>query len=108
MKTPNEVSRRLAKVFALKKSGTQNQNYNLGILISELLGIFPKAMPMKILLEKAQNINISKDFVEKSLEDLNKEGLVLLSKDSANKNGERVLIFPSLPFKFGKMSVSKP
>ena len=108
MKTPKEIELRINKLKA-SSSATQSQNkYQLlGKLITELIAIFPNAMPRSYLIDKGvKEFGLQEEFIEKIIENLNKDGLVLINR----VNSQDVLKFPSIPFSAmnGKLYVSNP
>jgi len=108
MKTPKEIELRINKLKAIS-SATQSQNkYQLlGKLITELIAIFPNAMPRSYLIDKGvKEFGLLEEFIEKIIENLNKDGLVLINR----VNSQDVLKFPSIPFSAmnGKLYVSNP
>jgi hypothetical protein len=108
MKSPQEISQRLARLRANQQSPNSDKYKILGHLITELLAIFPNAMPKHLLVEKALELNIPLEFLEKILQTLHNEGLMLINKDSTNHNTHFILKFPSVPFSLGKLYVKKP
>ena len=110
MKTPNEVTQRMAKLTALKTGNKTNEAVLFGKLLSELLKILPKALPENFLLEKANEMQIPEEYIAQTLSQLNQEGLVIFKVDNTKNNtkSNNILQFPSLPFKFGKIYVAKP
>ena len=108
MKTPKEFEQRINKLKA-SSSATESQNkYQLlGKLITELIAIFPNAMPRSYLIDKGvKEFGLPEEFIEKIIENLNKDGLVLINR----VNSQDVLKFPSIPFSAmnGKLYVSNP
>ena len=106
MKTPKEFEQRINKLKA-SSSATESQNkYQLlGKLITELIAIFPNAMPRSYLIDKGvKEFGLPEEFIEKIIENLNKDGLVLINR----VNSQDVLKFPSIPFSIGKLYVSNP
>ena len=108
MKTPNEIEQRINKLKTLSSTTeSQNKYHLLGKLITELIAIFPNTMPKFYLIEKGEKeFGLQEEFIEKIIENLNKNGLVLINKI----NNEDVLKFPSIPFSAmnGKLCVSNP
>ncbi len=107
MKTPKEIEQRINKLKAFSSTESQNKYQLLGKLITELIAIFPNNMPKFYLIEKGVNeFGLPEEFIEKIIENLNKNGLVLINK----VNNQDVLKFPSLPFSAynGKLYVSNP
>ena len=108
MKTPKEIEQRINKLKALSSTTeSQNKYQILGKLITELIAIFPNTMPKFYLLEKGVNeFGLPEEFIEKIIENLNKNGLVLINR----VNNKDVLKFPSIPFSAmnGKLYVSNP
>ena len=108
MKTPKEIELRINKLKALSSTTkSQNKYLLLGKLITELIAIFPNTMPKFYLIEKGVNeFGLTEEFIEKILENLNKNGLVLINK----VNNKDVLKFPNIPFSAmnGKLYVSHP
>ena len=85
----------------------QNKFQILGKLITELIAIFPNAMPFSYLIDKGvKEFGLPEEFIEKIIENLNKNGLVLINK----VNHQDVLKFPAIPFSAmnGKLYVSNP
>ncbi len=108
MKTPGEIGQRFAKLRAKYQSQKANSNnYEiLGNLITEMIGVFPKAMPRQLLIDNALKLGLDDlDFIIDILEKMNLEGLVLINKDHQNNE---ILKFPTIPFSFGKLYVRKP
>jgi hypothetical protein len=108
MKTPGEIGQRLAKLQAKHQNQTSSvNNYKiLSNLITEMIGVFPQAMPQNLLLENAKKLGIEDElFILNLIEKMNLEGLVLINKDFRHNV---VLKFPKVPFSFGKLSVHKP
>jgi hypothetical protein len=110
MKTPGEITQRMSHLKSvLHKSSTGKNNLYpaLGKIITQLLSVFPNAMPQSILISKAKEMLICENDIEilDILDKLNKEGLMLINKDF---NNNIILKFPSLPFTYGKIHVSKP
>jgi len=108
MKTPKEIEERINKLKVFSSaSESQNRFQLLGKLITELIAIFPNTMPLSYLIDKGvKEFDLPQDFIEKIIENLNKNGLVLINK----VNNQDVLKFPSLPFSAmnGKLYVSSP
>ena len=108
MKTPGEIGQRVAKLKAkLSKVTTKYDNFQmLSNLLTELLAIFPNAMPRDVLIEKAKEVGLEDiDFIHENLEKMSQEGLVIMNIDF---NKKIILKFPSVPFTLGKITVSKP
>jgi len=108
MKTPGEIGQRLASLQAKYQAprSSSNQYELMGNLITEMMGVFPKAMPRQLLLDNAKKLGIDDtDFVNKLIDKMNLEGLVLINKDFQHNE---VLKFPKVPFAFGKLYVRKP
>ena len=106
MKTPKEIEQRINKLKVFSStSESQNRYQLLGKLITELIAIFPNTMPLSYLIDKGvKEFELPEEFIEKIIENLNKNGLVLINK----VNNQDVLKFPSLPFSAGKLYVSNP
>lgn len=108
MKTPREVEQRINKLKSFSSTPeSQNKYHLLGKLITELIAIFPNTMPKFYLIDKGVNeFGLQEEFIENTIENLNKNGLVLINKI----NSKDVLKFPSLPFSAmnGKLCVSNP
>ena len=108
MKTPREIEQRINKLKAFSStSESQNKFQLFGRLITELIAIFPNAMPRLYLIDKGVNeFELQEEFIENTIEILSKNGLVLINKI----NNQDVLKFPSIPFSAmnGKLYVSLP
>ena len=108
MKTPREVEQRINKLKSLSSTPeSQNKYHLLGKIITELIAIFPNTMPKFYLIDKGVNeFGLQEEFIENTIENLNKNGLVLINK----VNNKDVLKFPSLPFSAmnGKLYISNP
>jgi len=108
LKTPSEMVQRVAKLKANINLTKENKYNMLSKLITELLAIFPNAMPQKILFSKASELGLEEEFVSKILKLLHEKGLMIRNKDKTNFNSNFLLKFPSIPFKEGKIIVDKP
>ncbi|MHA1585609.1 MAG: hypothetical protein ACTSVU_01060 [Promethearchaeota archaeon] len=108
MKTPSEFGQRMARLNADLHQSKKNNYEILGNVISELLAIFPNALPKDILLSKANEFDISDEFCEGIFEKMSEAGLLLINKDRIADSNKTVFKFPSLPIKFGKLFIQKP
>lgn len=108
MKTPNELEERIKKVRNLIKKNEnikQDKSLLFSNLISELLGLFPNAMPKKIIYIKAAEINLDSDFVTKLIKELESNGFLLNSVDFQNNE---IIKFINLPITLGNIHIKKP
>ena len=108
MKTPDDVKQRLAILKTQLTSQTSGPHELLGKLFTELIATFPNAIPRTLMMEKATNLGLSPEFVEKIIAQLNQEGLVIIKRDQTLHQAHELLKFPSVPFHFGKLSVKRP
>lgn len=97
---------RVNKILARNPKKVGNKDILLGQLISELLKIFPNAMPEDFLIEKAIELELDEKYVKDIISKLNERGLVIITKDDSNKSKKKILKFPSIPFKFGKLYIT--
>lgn len=108
MKTPSKIEQRINAIKRFSSASESNNKFQLlGKLITELLAIFPIAMPKEYLIDKGvKELGLQGEFIEEVIENLNKSGLVLVNKF----NNKYILKFPSLPFSAmnGKLYVSQP
>src|SRR6056297_3418819 len=109
IKTPTEVKKRISLIANKYKNASNQKSFNyqlLGDLLSELIAVFPRALPESYLIQRAEMLGLKdEEFIEKILDQLNQHGLMTRNKD---QKGRMVLYFPSLPFKFKKLYVKKP
>ncbi len=108
MKTPSEVGQRIARLKAVNSTDSTNKYNLLGILITELIAVFPNALPLRMLVSKGMELGLEEDFIIKTMDHLNHQGLVLKNKDSTNNKSHMILKFPNIPFSDGKLQVSQP
>ena len=108
MKTPDDIKQRLAILKTQFASQPSSPHELLGKLITELIATFPNAIPQTLLIEKATNLGLSSEFVEKTIAQLNQEGLVIINRDQTLNRIHELLKFPSVPFQFGKLNVKRP
>ncbi|MHA1720468.1 MAG: hypothetical protein ACTSWX_00610 [Promethearchaeota archaeon] len=108
MKTPSKIEQRINAIKRFSSASESNNKFQLlGKLITELLAIFPIAMPKEYLIDKGvKELGLQGEFIEEVIENLNKSGLILVNKF----NNKYILKFPSLPFSAmnGKLYVSQP
>ncbi len=108
MKTPDDIKQRLAILKTQLTSQTSSPHDLLGKLFTELIATFPNAIPRTLMMEKATNLGLSPEFVEKIIAQLNQEGLVIINRDQTLHRTHELLKFPSVPFQFGKLHVKRP
>ena len=108
MKTPDEIKQRMTLLKTQFSSQTSNSLDLFGKLLTELIATFPNAIPQVLLHEKALNLGLSADFVEKTIDQLHLAGLVIINRDKTLNTKHNLLKFPSIPFHFGKLYVKRP
>ena len=108
IKSPKEIWGRVDRFRASQKQTNQDDLSLLGELITELISIFPNALPKSLLLEKAIELGISEDKIEGILISMNQKGAVLINKSKIQKQTESFLKFPAIPINFGKLHIKKP
>jgi hypothetical protein len=108
LKTPDDIKQRLAILKTQLTSQSSSPHDLLGRLLTELIATFPNAIPQTLLIEKATNLGLSPEYVEKIIAQLNQEGLVIINRDQTLHQTHELLKFPSVPFKFGKLNVKRP
>lgn len=108
LKTPSDVAIKInefSKKIQSNRSSTSDKSSLLGTLISELLNLFPNAMPEKLLFDKIKDFDIEDQFLQNILDQFQELGYLLRNKDA---QGNRVLKFLNTPFTIGKITILKP
>lgn len=109
MKTPNEVVLKLKQYqqkMEVNKSQRRDNYQILGDLISQLLEIFPRAIPEAILLKQAADSGLDdREFITHILSEFQSIGNLIINLDFQNN---RLLKFINVPFSYGKISIKKP
>ena len=108
MKTPSEVGQRIARLKAETSSDTTNKHHLLGNLITELIAVFPNAIPLQMLVSKGVDLGLEEEFILKTIDHLNHQGLVLKNQDNTNFQSHMILKFTNVPFTEGKLHVARP
>ena len=109
IKSPKEIWGRVDRFRANHKQTNLDDLSLLGELITELISIFPNALPKALLLAKAIELGISEDRVEGILISMNQKGAVLINKSkNQQQETESFLKFPAIPINFGKLHIKKP
>lgn len=108
MKTPSEIGQRLARLKSETSSNMTNKYNLLGNLITELIAVFPNAIPFQMLISKGAELGLEDDFILKTIDHLNHQGLVLKNQDNTNFQSHLILKFPNIPFTEGKLHVARP
>jgi hypothetical protein len=107
LKTPPELDKRMVKFQKqLQKTQTApNDKYTLfNTLIGELIGMFPNALPIQILLTKGKEVGLEEEFIITSIALLKENGYILERKDHQNN---AIFKFLNLPITFQKYQITR-